>query len=87
MKVLIFAFGLLGADPSEFCEGYRAGYAEGWCGKFALQCDPPKHVTCPVPATRDLHSYWAGFAQGESAGTAHDARLVPMREKSSSGQL
>ncbi len=64
--------GALGANPTQFCQGFIAGYGDGWCGKTSLECQPPTPNQCPSPKEWEKHSYYAGFERGRERGHAAD---------------
>lgn len=69
--ILLLAFTLSTADkPTEFCEGWEAGYCEGWeyvKGREFAIC--PIIPLCPLPDLfREQYNdgYNRGFLQGKS---------------------
>ena len=69
MKTLVVTFLLLFATAStDFCDGWKEGYKEGWCFDVNFGCMPPPPPLCPLPDVgRDTYKdgYNRGFLQGK----------------------
>lgn len=56
---------------SNYCDGYKQGYKDGWCYRDRFGCIPPIPPICPIPRVGEHSSdYKAGYQRGFVAGKA-----------------
>lgn len=75
-RALLFTAALLcsaAAFASNYCDGYEAGYAEGYCyGDFG--CIAPIAPLCPLPSINEDNTYRGGYNRGFIEGQRAKAR-------------
>ena len=68
--IIICVLALVSFAPSNYCEGFKSGYKDGYCYK-KVGCISPIPPICPVPKINEENTYKGGYQRGFRLGLKH----------------
>ena len=65
--LIIIATFIISTSTSDYCDGWKVGYEEGWCYEQLSTCLSPLTPLCPLPEL-NKNTYTDGYNRGFVTG-------------------